>query len=54
MLWEIKYYKCANTIEKLPKDTNGNTQKYMNNGKMVGWRKDLALTDCTFDKIAEL
>lgn len=26
-------------------------QIYMNNGKMVGWRADLALTDCTFEKI---
>lgn len=26
----------------------------LRHGKMVGWRKDLALTDCTFDKVAEL
>lgn len=26
----------------------------LRHGKMVGWRKDLTLTDCTFDKIAEL
>lgn len=26
----------------------------LRHGKMVGWRKDLTLADCTFDKIAEL
>jgi hypothetical protein len=26
-------------------------QKYMNNGKMVGWRKDLGVGDCTLEKI---
>ena len=26
----------------------------LRHGKMVGWRKDLALTDCTFDKLEEI
>ena len=53
MLWAIKYCKCVSTTEKLQRGTNGNMQKYMNNGKMVGWRKDLTLADCTLDKLDE-
>ena len=26
----------------------------LRHGKMVGWRKDLTLTDCTFDKLEEI
>ena len=26
----------------------------LRHGKMVGWRKDLTLNDCTYDKLEEL